>query len=905
MLITPGPRRLILMRAGNFEYAEIVLGSSTLLVGPNNVGKTSLISTLNFLYIPSFNEMRFGDHHWEETRRYYFGSDASTVIFEVATASGNFVTVGLRGRGQVGNFHVERFAFVGSYRSEDFMSEDGRLRPFAEVKARLSDRDFRLLEPNELRAALVGDFSVPALNMGIVPLQNPSRYSDFAFLLKNLLRLKHLSQDDVKGTLLNTYRHEIPTAEIDLYREYADLLSTLTAERAKLANLRKVGEMAGSLKNERNKRDNARRNLPALYATLVATKAREQNDLETAKANDQKRLQALEAEDENERQEMLRLEAENTQIVRELTRVGDWISAFATETLALRDYLPKLAEQQAASLAEEIDVLTGKIVNAGDPTVIERQLIEAQRKLLLTTQQRDKHASLVGTRLLERLGHEAITDLARIFNPAILRLPVEPGVVEIADEALLVATLKAVHGHVDIGQLQAAGATIFLDQLPDSGGAAVVDIATLNAEIESLQQRVAKIADDLEAARNMAALKSRRSDLQKELDAAKAKARRYADWTANAELEPGKKKELAGVTQRQTDNATSRHKITEAAKKRVELRSALQSANNGYRERQHALDGMRPTPPDPAWPVGVPDPEWQDCDAKQLHSQYAALFVRYTEAEAKMLQILGNAEVVTQDGFEGSTPDQRIDAMIEAIDSLPEHDRSFHRLLGDVVNGMRASFNNMCHGFDGLRGCIDRFNREIAGVAVSNLSKMTLEVYENTETTRHYRQLAARGDLLEDPAKTDEAIRMIDQTIKATRVLRLSDWFGVRFSIVTDRGETKRYDDISTIESNGTTLTIKILFNIVLIRAMMRKNKAFMLPFFFDEAHQIDAANLHAILSMAEKNGFCPVMASTLPSPSASNIDFVQRIGGRTFIDPKRRIERRTKSPEAEFANAS
>ena len=80
MLMTPGPRRLILIRSGNFDYAEVVMGNSTHLVGPNNVGKTSLIATVQFLYIAAFSEMRF-NRPWDESQRYYFQSDESTILF--------------------------------------------------------------------------------------------------------------------------------------------------------------------------------------------------------------------------------------------------------------------------------------------------------------------------------------------------------------------------------------------------------------------------------------------------------------------------------------------------------------------------------------------------------------------------------------------------------------------------------------------------------------------------------------------------------------------------------------------------------------------------------------------------------------------------------------------------------
>ncbi|MBL0167430.1 MAG: hypothetical protein IPP85_09825 [Propionivibrio sp.] len=275
-MLTPGPKRIILIRAGRYDYAEVMLGNSTHLVGQNNAGKTSLIATLQMLYVANFNEMSFS-RPWDESRRYYFRHDTSTILFETATSDGRFVTVGLRGRGQLGSYQVDRFAYEGAYRRDDFISEDNRVRPFDEVKTRFAgDRFFKSMEPGEIRSALVGELNVRQLNMGIVPLRDVGRYSDFVYLFKNLLRLNDLSQKDIKETFLTVYRHGIRNAiEVDLYKEYNDSYSALMAEKAKLLNLRQVAHIANHLKAQLRKREGASRDLPALYATLVGAKGRQ------------------------------------------------------------------------------------------------------------------------------------------------------------------------------------------------------------------------------------------------------------------------------------------------------------------------------------------------------------------------------------------------------------------------------------------------------------------------------------------------------------------------------------------------------------------------------------------------------------------------------------------------------
>lgn len=75
-----GPTRLVLIRSGKYEYGEIELLRPLHLIGPNNVGKTSLISTMQFLYIDRQDKMHFS-RDLQQTRKYYFPDPNSYILF--------------------------------------------------------------------------------------------------------------------------------------------------------------------------------------------------------------------------------------------------------------------------------------------------------------------------------------------------------------------------------------------------------------------------------------------------------------------------------------------------------------------------------------------------------------------------------------------------------------------------------------------------------------------------------------------------------------------------------------------------------------------------------------------------------------------------------------------------------
>lgn len=899
-MLTPGPKRIILIRAGRYDYAEVVLGQSAHLVGKNNAGKTSLIATLQMLYVAGFNEMSFS-RPWDETRRYYFRLDTSTILFETVTSDGRFVTVGLRGKGQLGAFQVDRFAFEGAYRKEDFVDDERRVRPFDEVKKRIvADRFFKELEPSEIRLALVGELNLRQLNMGIVPLRDVGRYSDFVYLFKNLLRLTDLSQKDIKETFLTVYRHGIRNAiEVDLHREYNDAYSALMVEKAKLASVRQVALIANHLKTEQQSRIRACRDLPALYSAVVGAKARQMKALLEGIESDRKRLQDVEIAALTAKGEWQRLENENDDIVRSGLELDTWLKEFEADAIALKDYLPDMEAARRQHLGEEIDTLTASLVTAGDPVEIKARLDRKKKKLESTIEQRDKHAQLLGTHLQERLGQNVMSDLGRIFHPELLRLPLEEGGIVLSDEDALLTLLRRIHGKVVDGRLVIDGISIPLDQVASRESVRVADLATLNEEVSELASEVRKLEQDLAIANNMAEVKAKRDLLKATLLASEALHQRFLRHADAAKAVSEKRKAAEAQKKAKEANVAARKQLEMDGVIRERQKATINGDIQAKSTQQRQLDNLRPVPPKPSWPMGTPDPEWSE-DAIELSALYTQTYAGYSQSEAEVLRILSEAELLNPDGFAGASDDEKIDAIIEAVDSLGERDTAYREHLSNVIKGMRATFQRMFEALDSLAEAADRFSRTIGNVAISNLRGLSVKIFENTEITRNYRSVVDAGaaDLFSSLSDTEGAIGAIHQTIQRAPVLRLADWFGVQFVVKTADGVETVYNDLSKIESNGTTMSIKALVNIVLIRAMMRDRRPYILPFYIDEANQIDEPNLREIVALANDKGFCPIFASTVPVAAAESIYIVRMTpDSRAIIDPKSRIERKAKEP--------
>ena len=120
-----GPARIILIRAGKYDYAEAELNGSLQIVGPNNTGKTTLINTLQFLYVDDRSRMSFGSYSLDQTLEYYFPGHYSYVLFECQTVRG---LVSSAGAGTAGRAEPDRSGSITSARISAATSWPNRAR---------------------------------------------------------------------------------------------------------------------------------------------------------------------------------------------------------------------------------------------------------------------------------------------------------------------------------------------------------------------------------------------------------------------------------------------------------------------------------------------------------------------------------------------------------------------------------------------------------------------------------------------------------------------------------------------------------------------------------------------------------------------------------------------------------
>ncbi|MCX5791429.1 MAG: hypothetical protein NTY45_04305 [Elusimicrobia bacterium] len=901
MISRQGLARLIAIHCGKYDYACVDTDSSLHLVGPNNVGKTSLIALLQFLYIDDQRKMHFS-RNLETTRRYYFPDPYSYVIFECMTPTG-IQCLGVRGLGPLKMHDYERFAWTGRFEEADFLDSDRRPLPFQKVKEKLALKDYAELEPKQLRAALTGTGDNNGVNLGLVPLRHRDYYERFRSAFCNLLRLSHLKQEELKELLLEIYDTDFQVRAIDLERGYTSQYSAIKRGTQDVRTLKSLVPDITKFLGHVDERDRLRGRLPALWAAIGAAYEKEKNRFERDSSDITARMSALEEEQAGVRRGIETALQRQIQTAAAKSRAGDALVEIEQGRARFADFVPDWKRERRRALGGEIENLAFQLRDAGSEPAgrvqarLERTETQLHRARVLLKNSANNAASI----LKEKFGEEDAQAVFKILNPEILGLPVAKGGITVKDEAGALKELSRLNDQINDGRFNAAGVSINLAALHGADFASFTDPEALKAEIENLEHRLAKDGEILEAIEKAGQLEKLKTQKQEEAAAIDRELLEHEAFILKAAQEP-QWRELATALEK--EEAEIRREQSRLESEREKLRSEADAlgrrAEETERQRRNLLKQRQTLPALPAdWP------QTQSTPAQVLPEEFNELLALYQDGFSREMReneaaqdYLSRIEAATYSAFKALTEQETIKTLRPQLDALPDKETLAQEAWTSLAVSLKNAFKGLARDLDTLKSKISDLNRKLAQVDISNLDQVRL----NAETRRDWAErlknliTADETPLFADLAGADKALEELGALLGKYPQIKLQDLFDLHFEITRPGGETRRYPDLDRIESNGTTITIKVLINLLLLRGLLDSDKV-VLPFYLDEASSLDRANLLAIMKTAGSLGFVPVLASPDALDAAEYVYFVREENGRVSLDGTSRIRCR-RTPE-------
>jgi hypothetical protein len=890
--MSTGPIRLILIRSGLFEFAEVELHGALQIVGPNNTGKTTLINTLQFLYLNDRRHMDFGSYSAEQTRAFYFPSQYSYILFECLGATGQCV-LGWRGQSKTSGGEPERFSHLGPFDPADYLDEKNQVREPRDVNARLALKQFRFIKSaEEHKELLLPPIGSDPRGLGIVALRDPDKYHPFRETLKNLLTLSAITQEQMRDRLLMLADIPPQRTAFDARELFGEDYDRIRTRREKLVTFKANQKLVETLVVRFTERESVRGELLWRWTDLRAKRERFEQE-------HQARLHHW-------REQVAQQSERFRQAEEELADRRADIAAFSEQKGAVTGKLDELATlaRQFAGFTEEMERTALQLMQR-EISALERQLADAQResrdkvkvKLELyrdLVRQKEQTVArfdnLAVTALRRQFPDADLNTLFRLLNRDLLEIPVGPSGISVLREAELLDALRALLTRIQDGFYTDANVT-----LPLAGG---TDPLTGLANLETVREQLAEHRGTLQRWEQvLAAIEEREKlevDLQRRRGECENQSRlihRFEDYQKASAEEPRLQAERKKITATIEAAAERAAQLTAHAKAAEKARHQAESAITAEENAFNAVMGRFNQclfPEFSAQPRAV-DNIPNDFDAA------IGLFLREQEQQGKwsdeIAHLLAESERWFGEEFRGQDEHDTVALLQGELEALPDKEDALARDWNAHLHGLKATFDLVLKNMGHIASAADELNRALARVPVSNLKAIKLQVVGQSDLLSWIQRLAAfePGGLFDRDPEQESAIANFRRKLETNPVLRFADLFtlGVTVTGADDRRHT--YHDFRQIESHGTTITIKVLFNLLLLKNQLRHDDC-AVPFFLDEIQTLDPANRHAILSTARQLGFIAITAAPEAVSEVDALYFLQPQKGKIVLRNRHRV---------------
>lgn len=893
-----GPTKLIAIRSGSYDYAEVDLATSIQLVGPNNAGKTTLINTLQFLYIDNRNHMAFGDHEPEATKTYYFPDHYSYLLFECQGPKGTYV-LGWRGQSKSSGGDPIRFTYDGHYDVTDYLTVDDHVADPKTVNAKLAQRNYRELKDAGMhRDSIMVATKGESNGLGVVHLNEVERYAHFKEVLKNLLSLRSIDQHEMKRSLLMLANIPPNKPALEANRLMTEDFERIRDRRLKLNTLKSEKERLEKYIGMSDTRFDLEARLATVYGELMEKRRKAHDHNKHVKEAILAKQDALEKEKISTVEILKDFDEKITEIAGAKGRVEGDLARIAELGKGLEQFVENLEREALSNAKERLHALNRQLGNAeeADRQRTARNLAEVTARVASTERGIANFDKALITELRETMSDEDLHGLSRLFNVEILRLPVEKGGVELKKRKQVDALLKSLAENI---KDEAYSDALLKLPLPDNSTAwkELVDVKAMKKALNDLkaeQDRLRKLMDAIE---NREALAKERASVQAECDAHIQLLNKWEHFRKEKIEEPRLQKRLAEAVKEKTaadrERKEIREKLDEISVKLFEQRTALNQEDDRFNRLLRLMEACVP-PPDPEAKgrvlVSVPN------DAEDAIELYRKHLAEHNAMSREMDQLRSKIENVLKSDIIGPTEMETVRLMREQIEGLPTFEETLRKDWDNYLHLLRANFANVLNGLNDIKSAAEKLNRRFTNVSVSNLESLKMEVIDQNELVVALKELAETDHtgLFDSSGKLDAAYQSFRNKLSERLTLNYGDLFTLRFTVSTQAGRTHSYDNLQ-VESHGTAITIKVLFNLLVLRSMLKEDPKTRtplsrVPFFLDEIHSLDATNRGAVLRMSKDLGFMAITAAPEPVSEVDALYFLRPVNGRLVVRNELRI---------------
>ncbi len=865
---------LTILNSKVYGKAEIRLNDcdSLQLVGPNNIGKSTLIYALNFLFIIDGNKMTFSGQRRgdKETLHHYFPSpNQSYIVFEIFKKSYYCIIVKRNG-----DSDLEYYQFNSEYKEHYFVNEDKRLLKFDEVQEALAKDGLTLSQFKDKREVFNTVYQRGKRNQGVVWLDDNVKSdglsNNFSRIYRYLINTKLITNKNLKEALIVADNRENET------------LNFSQKNKKDIIDLRKINNEIRNLKSVKKEFDEFREVMSQYNA-----KAKIINQFFFAfNFNYESTLPTLQSQLAERNQNIAKINTEiNENLIPQKADFDRKIGNKETEINSKAELLnEKETELKTINAFEPIELLNESLGNLDKRrkeiesrlTMVEIQKLNSQQidariaQLNAQIQLFDKQIKNYGDLLINKISgnkenrillngllSEQVKSLPgnqvlKAIHKVSQKLNLFDGEIDISKNLNLVdfKTVDEIKEELAAVKLELKSQEALFEVAKDIEKSQI-SLQQVNAEIEGIRFKIGKIKSKPQLLKTIEKLKQDLHVLNVEKQKIETEQSRLAKEIAKRQLE---------VQELIVDKDKRERRIRE------------------LQEYKQTLDTF-----------GLVAEEFESSD--DLDNLFKKVQINMADrhdlkaAKDKLFDKL-------RDKLQSTFADEMdfIKYVEEEIALLEDKERSVSSLLESIS----AQFANPAYAllkrYEEFKEFVyNKFNSKLSQAKISDIESLSIELVDNKRLVEEVKKISqiqqVRGQLMFE-FDHSENLKVLDHYLDAGKKIEFDDLFDITLHL-SRKGVNKQVDLNEQIESDGTDKMIRLIIIMTIINRLAIFDDENRIALFIDEVATIDKQNRPELVRFCKEHNFIPIFAAPDAVAGFGKYYFIYPSAGKININEK------------------
>ena len=845
--------RITLINSKVFGKAELKLDNcdSMQLVGPNNIGKSTLIYALNFLFVVdgqkmSFSGQRKGD---KETIHHYFPThNKSFLIFEVNKLGFYCILVKRNTDGELEYFKIE------SEYSEDFFFEtEGthqRLMDFNEVLENLNKKGITHTKFATKTDVFNHVYHRGIKNNAVVWLEDTVKAdglsNNFSKVYRYLLNSKLITNKTLKDSLIIADNRENEGLNfsqknkkdiVDLLR-INDEIKNIKSVRADFLEYREQVKLYNSKTKIVSELLFAFNNS---YTTAIP-------ELEITILDKAKNISTI----QNEINEILKPKE-----LKYASRIGEKNSDIRNSANSLFE---KQTELEEINKFESMDFLKESLRNLDK----ERKEIETR----ITTIESQKLSSKQLEQRLDRLNQQIVSHQNQIDNYTNLlihKISDNEDVKKLLNSILSeqVTSLPSKQVKKSIKKISDKLLNIFDGEIDISKGIVLKEfksIKELKEELKTLELEKKQTEDLLKTVVDKEKTDANLKSILHEIDLIKDKVRRIEGKPHLEKLIHTVELEIKKLN---LEKKEVEDKLSTLVKEISEKEIMLEKLQEEKRNMENRVKELKERKLETET-IDVIHTEYETNDnLDYIYSKISIHQKDRIELKAKKDGSFENLKYRLRNN--SADEDQFINFVEEEIACLSDKERSIDGLLQSISTQFANPAYTLIKRYEEFKQFVyTKFNEKLSQTRISNIESMKIELIDNEKIVGELKKISSIQEFngqMSFEFDQSENLKVLNAYLDSGRKVEFNELFNIEL-LLQIHGADKRVDLANQVESDGTDRMIRLVMIMSIINRLAVTDEKNKIALFIDEVATIDKQNRPEIVKFCKEHYFIPIFAA-------------------------------------------